>query len=94
MSQFDSDNPEKGVYMDSPDSFVKVLPCATSADELAATRIGGFEFQRVDSKNDSKSSRFAYMTFGVMKDGTVTIPDVNVYGYTRDSVGSWVQKRN
>lgn len=91
MSKFDADKPEEGVYMDSPDSFVEVLPCATSVDDLATTRITGFDFQKVDSKSDSGSGRFAYVTFGVMRDGTITIPQAGVDGYARDSSGSWVQ---
>lgn len=91
MSQFDANKPEEGVYMDSPDSFVEVLPCATSVDDLATTRITGFDFQRIDSKSDSGSGRFAYVTFGVMRDGTITIPQAGVDGYARDSSGSWVQ---
>lgn len=67
MSQFDADKPEKGVYMDSPDSFVEVLPCAKSTDNLSTTVVEGFEFQKVDSESDSGSSRFAYVTSGVMR---------------------------
>ncbi|MDO4243757.1 MAG: hypothetical protein Q4C85_08400 [Actinomyces sp.] len=91
MSQFDANKPEEGVYMDSPDSFVEVLPCATSVDDLATTRITGFDFQRIDSKSESGSDRFAYVTVGVMRDGTITIPQAGVDGYARDSSGSWVQ---
>lgn len=91
MSKFDADKPEEGVYMDSPDSFVEVLPCAKSADDSATSRITGFDFQKVDSKSDSGSGRFAYVTFGVMRDGTITIPQAGVDGYARDSSGSWVQ---
>lgn len=91
MSKFDAGKPEEGVYMDSPDSFVEVLPCAKSADDSATSRITGFDFQKVDSKSDSGSGRFAYVTFGVMRDGTITIPQAGVDGYARDSSGSWVQ---
>lgn len=91
MSRFDASKPEKGVYMDSPDSFIEVLPCATSVDDRSTTVVEGFELQKVDSKSDSGSGPFAYVTIGVMKDGTITIPDANVDGYTRDSAGSWVQ---
>lgn len=79
--------------MDSADSFVEVLPCTKSTDNLSTTVVEGFEFQKVDSESDSGSSRFAYVTFGVMRDGTITLPDAKVYGYDRDSTGSWVQKR-
>lgn len=91
MSQFDADKPEEGVYMDSPDSFVEVLPCATSVDDLATSRITGFDFQRVDDKSESGFDRFAFVTVGVMRDGTITIPSAKVFGYTRDGSGSWVQ---
>lgn len=93
MSQFDANKPEKGVYMDSPDSFIEVLPCATSVDDRATTRITGFEFQKVDSESDSGSSDFAHVIFGVMRDGTITIPSASVDGYTQDGGGNWVQKR-
>lgn len=91
MSQFDADKPEEGVYMDSPDSFIEVLPCAKSADDLATSRITGFDFQRVDDKSESGFDRFAFVTVGVMRDGTITIPSAKVFGYTRDGSGSWVQ---
>lgn len=93
MSKFDPSKPQEGVYMDSPESFVEVLPCTTSVDDLSTTVIGGFDFQKVDSTSESGSSRFAYVMYSVMKDGTVAIPDAEVNGYTQDSSGSWVQKR-
>lgn len=93
MSQFDSDNPEEGVYMDSPDSFVEVLPCAKSADDNGSGVKESFGFQKVDNKSNLGSSDFAHVVFDVMRDGTITIPDADVHGYNRDSGGSWVQER-
>lgn len=93
MSKFDPNKPEEGVYMDSPESFVEVLPCTTSVNDLSTTVIGCFDFQRGDGTSESGSSRFAYAMYSVMKDGTVAIPDAEVNGYTQDSSGSWVQKR-
>lgn len=93
MSQFDASKPEKGVYMDSPDSFVEVLPCAKSADDNGSGVKESFGFQKIDSESESGSSDFAFVTFSVMRDGTILIPSAKVDGYTRDSSGSWVQKR-
>ncbi|WP_160159447.1 hypothetical protein [Actinomyces culturomici] len=92
MSQFDANKPEEGVYMDSPDSFVEVLPCATSVDDNGSGVKESFGFQRVDSESESGSSDFAFVTFSVMRDGTILIPSAKVNGYTRDGSGSWVQK--
>lgn len=94
MSQFDPNNPKKGVFMDSPESFVEVLPCTTAADDTRTTVIGGFHFRRVDSTSESGSSGLACIMYSVMKDGTLAIPDADVDGYVRDSAGSWVQDRN
>ena len=94
MSKFDANKPEEGVNMDSPDAFVEVLPCAMSVDDNGSGVKESFEFQKVDSESDSGSSRFAFVTFSVMRDRTITIPDASIYGYTRDSSSSWIQKRN
>lgn len=93
-SQFDANKPEEGVYMDSPDSFVEVLPCATSVDDNGSGVKESFGFQRVDNESESGSSDFAFVTFSVMRDGTILIPSAKVNGYTRDGSGSWVQDRN
>lgn len=91
MSKFDPSKPQEGVYMDSPDSFIEVLPCAKSADDNGSGVKESFGFQKIDSESESGSSDFAFVTFSVMRDGTILIPSAKVDGYTRDSSGSWVQ---
>ncbi len=88
MSKFNADAPEKGVYMDSTSEFIQVLDCAVSP---VADGAGNFTFH--DSVFDKKDGygEVATFNFGVMKDGTVTIPSAKVTGYVRDSSGTWIK---
>ncbi|WP_455952090.1 hypothetical protein [Arcanobacterium haemolyticum] len=90
MDKFNADAPKEGLYMDSTTKFIQVLPCVASPVEKSNGRFL-FNDDTYDEKNGY--GEIATFHFGVMKDGTITIPESKVKNYKQDTSGNWIKAK-